>query len=743
MQENHSDRPNHRLRRWPAALVLVVSAAILWLAANTSSTWATPLQNPDGQTTVPGTIPGACPQTQKYEIENTPVSYSGAWDTAAGEPGDSNGQLSLSTEIGATASFTFTGVSLDLIVRTEPLGGQATVLIDGSLGPLVVDFYSPAQQYQVVRPVIEGLADATHTVDIEVASNPLFPTRRRVYLDAYLVGEPALGPADAFEPDNTVLEATPVTFGMVMTGRKLDWNADQDWISFDVQAGEVFTITTFNLAPGTDTVLTLYDTDGATQLAKSDDVNWPSDLSSQIVYTATQAGTYFAMVAPYPNTGSCTTSYDLSLVKKWILYLPIILKNYSPSAATATATATPTATATATSTTGPPSTATNTPTATPSPTNTHTPTTSPPGTATHTPTATSTPTPVPPTGCAPIVLGTVAIGNQPRGVVVDTTSPSRNRVYVANYGSDSISVINTADNSLVTTITGISSPTGIAFDPDQSVLWVTNYDADTVTPIQVSAGDAFVAGTAIDVGDGPWGIEVVNGAVYVPNRLDDTLTVINATTTATMTLTGSFDEPAHVAAHPITNKVYVTNFGDSSVTVISGGGTSASVLDISRSQPYGVAVDLKRNLIYVATVDSNSIVAIDGATDTYLGYATFQRGWDPNRPVPLRVLAFNPNFALSDGGHLWATTATGDGSEQDQALLIPKGWSSGWHYPIARDVGPNPREGIDIDLNTNRVYVTSEGDNTLSVFGDGEEFCLLPFSLSGDQIVSVLFKPTD
>jgi DNA-binding beta-propeller fold protein YncE len=316
---------------------------------------------------------------------------------------------------------------------------------------------------------------------------------------------------------------------------------------------------------------------------------------------------------------------------------------------------------------------------------------------------------------------------------------------VANYGGDSITVINTADQSVVTTISGIPVPNGIAFDPDRSLLWVTNYTQDTVTPIEVGSGDSFLVRPAIGVGDGPWGIAYTNGGVYVANRLGKSVSVINAATGAARTLSGAFNEPAHLAASPATDKVYVTNFSGSSVTAIGAGGTSAKVIAISRSQPYGVAVDGLRNIIYVSTVNSNSIVAIDGATDTYMGYATFQRGWDPARPAPLRVLAFNPNFAVKDGGHLWTTTATGDGSQKDQALLIPKGWVSRFHVPVPRDVGFNPREGIAIDLETNRVYVTSDGSNTLTVLGDSDNTCPTALFLSGNspsnEIISLLYKP--
>ncbi len=332
---------------------------------------------------------------------------------------------------------------------------------------------------------------------------------------------------------------------------------------------------------------------------------------------------------------------------------------------------------------------------------------------------------------APTVLATVTVGNLPRGVAVDTNRA--NRAYVANFGSSSVSVVQS--NAVAATISGVTAANGIAYDASNDLIWVTNTSTNQVTPIQATA--PYTKLTPIDVGAGPWGVahNLNNNYVYVANRDGDSVTVINAATRAVVgAVTGSFNEPAHIDANPVTGKVYVTNFAGNSVTVIDGT-TAVKVVSFGDStQPYGITVDETRDYVYVATVDSHRIAVIgelSGVQDQFLGWAAFHRGFnDPARPVPLRVIDINPDIGpAGDGGHLWTTTSTNDGSEKNQVLLVPKGWDAYFNIPVARDVGANPAEGIAVDRAADQVYVTSGASpGAVTVLSDTDAVCLEPFA---------------
>ena len=76
------------------------------------------------------------------------------------------------------------------------------------------------------------------------------------------------------------------------------------------------------------------------------------------------------------------------------------------------------------------------------------------------------------------MIRTITVGTNPSGVAV---SPDGARVYVSNYGSNSVSVLDpAAANPLVTSIAVDSQPFGLAISPDGSLLYAAN-GPDTVS----------------------------------------------------------------------------------------------------------------------------------------------------------------------------------------------------------------------------------------------------------------------
>ena len=344
------------------------------------------------------------------------------------------------------------------------------------------------------------------------------------------------------------------------------------------------------------------------------------------------------------------------------------------------------------------------------------------------------------------------VGRNPRGVAIDET---RNRVYVANYGSSSVSVIDSSSNTVLQTISAITAANGIAYDANHNMIWVTNYSLNQVTPIQADAGaNNFTVLPPVTVGGGPWGVAIdpVHDYVYVVNNLGHTVSVIAAgTRNVVATLSGNFNQPFHVAANPVTGKVYVPNFGSNTVSVINGTSVVKTIPLYDSTQPYGVAVDEVRNVVYVTTVNTHRIVIIGtnpntGQPDEILNWAEFHRGWNPNRPVPLRAIAVNPTIpsnppVMEDGGHVWATTSTSDGSELNQALLIPKGGISYFHSPLACNVRINPTEGIAVNRALDRAFVTSGSSyGTVMVFNDPEVPPLVYLEVDDNAITVQMLK---
>jgi YVTN family beta-propeller protein len=78
----------------------------------------------------------------------------------------------------------------------------------------------------------------------------------------------------------------------------------------------------------------------------------------------------------------------------------------------------------------------------------------------------------------------LTVGSLPRGVAVN---PITNMIYVANYDSKSISVINGVTNRLVTDIPTGSTAARIAVNPNTNKIYVANCDPESSSAIDCSS----------------------------------------------------------------------------------------------------------------------------------------------------------------------------------------------------------------------------------------------------------------
>jgi len=92
---------------------------------------------------------------------------------------------------------------------------------------------------------------------------------------------------------------------------------DNDWFTFEVTAGQTYTITTGDLGERADTVLALWSGDCATQLAYNDDIVPMVNVASRIVWEAQTSGRLSAMVRSYDWTiYGDDTNYTLTVEER-------------------------------------------------------------------------------------------------------------------------------------------------------------------------------------------------------------------------------------------------------------------------------------------------------------------------------------------------------------------------------------------------------------------------------------------
>src|ERR1700754_2286092 len=122
----------------------------------------------------------------------------------------------------------------------------------------------------------------------------------------------------------------------------------------------------------------------------------------------------------------------------------------------------------------------------------------------------------------------------------------------------------------------------------------------------------------VAVGKYPEGVAVDPGirTVYVANRGDGTVSVIDGSTrTVTATVPVGFN-PEGAAVNPGTHAVYVPNNGDGTVSVIDGSTRTLTPTVPVGKYPVGVAVDPGTHSIYVSNNGDGTVSVIDGSTRT-------------------------------------------------------------------------------------------------------------------------------
>lgn len=119
--------------------------------------------------------------------------------------------------------------------------------------------------------------------------------------------------ADTYEADNGAASARAVAVGASET-HTFFGAGDVDWFSIAVTNGTKYTFGTSALGDGCDTLMTLYDTNGTTQLNQNDDES-ASSHASKIVYTATATKTVYLKLEPYRPLIS--TDFAYSTASSW------------------------------------------------------------------------------------------------------------------------------------------------------------------------------------------------------------------------------------------------------------------------------------------------------------------------------------------------------------------------------------------------------------------------------------------
>lgn len=207
------------------------------------------------------------------------------------------------------------------------------------------------------------------------------------------------------------------------------------------------------------------------------------------------------------------------------------------------------------------------------------------------------------------VVTTIPVGSQPWGIAV---APVGSFVYVTNNADNSLSFINAVTNTVTWTVVVGPSPMGVAMTPTGNRLYVANSLVGTVSVVGTTTGlvmDTVFTTGAFGVAAHPSGLEVyVSGANQV--------SVIDTATNTVVAAIPVGNDPRGIAVNPAGTRVYVANFGSDTVSVIDTA-TRVVIANVAVGDgAWGTAVSPDGARVYATNLTDDTVSAIDTASNT-------------------------------------------------------------------------------------------------------------------------------
>lgn len=328
------------------------------------------------------------------------------------------------------------------------------------------------------------------------------------------------------------------------------------------------------------------------------------------------------------------------------------------------------------------------------------------------------------------IIKRLPVKKDPYSMVLDVDN---DRLYVANYSSDTISIF--ASDTLWLSYPVNNAPYTLTLNPVNHALFIRYISSDTISTLNLgqysimhfnsgkgaqdivvnaAANKAYVANTSEDsvsvfdcsgitpvfskkiyTGDGPVKLVSDPGAkrVYVTNMMGGYVTAINCSTNTAILNVPMGTNPLNMAVNPVTGKLYVANNNSHNALRIvdwQNGGIQDSI--VLPHPPQRLALNPVTNKIYVTyeTGSPDSLAVIDGSDfDTTITVA--KPGTQFTAVNPITGDAY---FSNSSSDNVTVIKANGD------TMTIP--------------VGDDPRM-IAVNPMTNKAFVCNFAGKSVSV----------------------------
>jgi len=283
---------------------------------------------------------------------------------------------------------------------------------------------------------------------------------------------------------------------------------------------------------------------------------------------------------------------------------------------------------------------------------------------------------------------------QTAGITVTPRVPAARFAYIPNRSSNTISVIHTATNTVVTNITSGNEPSSVNALPDGSRIFVSNRQSGTVTVVNTYT-NTVVAN--IGVGISPAGIAVAmdGSKVYVLNVTDKSVSVINPAqnvVTATFLLPGSAVPDYAILTNSDNTRLYVPLQNGSVLVMDATNGNVITSVPTHSATALALSPDGIR--LYAGNKNQSNIEIINTASNTIIGAVTLSAG------ASVAGLAISP-----DGSRIYTSNRiTNNVSVIDAST-----------HTVSSNIPVGSGLGIHVSPDGALVYVSVPADNAIKV----------------------------
>jgi YVTN family beta-propeller protein len=225
-------------------------------------------------------------------------------------------------------------------------------------------------------------------------------------------------------------------------------------------------------------------------------------------------------------------------------------------------------------------------------------------------------------GVAPLFAQSILlpIGSGPYAVELNQDSTL---AVVVNRNSNSVSIVNLANNLVRKTIAVGAFPTSVAINPTTNQAVVTNFGSDNVSVIDIGS-ETVVATIAVGKADSAnptfrfsprdVAIDTANNIAIVANLNGNSVSLIDLNSNSLV-----LGEPIQVGSNPISvayyrekNVALVANYQSNSVSVIDMGTNRARIRDLSVGlRPVDIVLNLQTKKAIVVNSDTNDITVLN------------------------------------------------------------------------------------------------------------------------------------